>query len=77
MAQEPSETKHTVTVTGLRDDADKQKVAQAIARIARDVPLDRILKRLESLPWTLTRSATGKIASRSPSYSKSKGPRSK
>lgn len=64
MAQDPSSTRHTVIITGLKDKSTKANVARTIARITKNVPIERILEKLDSLPWTLTRNAPEEMASR-------------
>jgi hypothetical protein len=51
-------------MTGLKDDCDKLHVARGLAQVASNFSVDRILRRLESLPWTLTSSASAKTAHR-------------
>ena len=64
MAEETSEAIYTVVLTGVRDEDAKKKVAETLARITTNLPTDKALKRMGSLPWTLTRRATAKNAER-------------
>jgi hypothetical protein len=64
MAEEAPEAFYTVILTGVKDEEAKKKVADTMARITTNLPADKALKRLESLPWTLTRRATEKNAER-------------
>ncbi|MCA1959564.1 MAG: hypothetical protein LDL33_02115 [Desulfomonile sp.] len=64
MAEEQSETRHAIVITGFADDSCKPGAAQIIARISRGAPVEKIIKRLDSLPWTLTRSASPSAAAR-------------
>ncbi|MBI5252271.1 MAG: hypothetical protein HY912_22480 [Desulfomonile tiedjei] len=64
MSEENSETLFTVIIAGLKPGADKAKVADGIARIVKNLDAGKTLKRLESLPWTMTRKASRKNAGR-------------
>jgi len=57
-------TVHTVVITRLKDPSKKDKIALSLSRIIKNVPPEKISERLETLPWTLTRKATPKNASR-------------
>jgi hypothetical protein len=56
METEPTETRHTLTLTSIKDPANRMNVAQALSRMG-GLPLDRVIQRLDRLPWTLTRQA--------------------
>ncbi len=64
MGEENLEAFYTVILTKVQDDEAKKKVADTLARITTNLPADKALKRMESLPWTLTRRATEKNAER-------------
>jgi hypothetical protein len=64
MGEESPEAFYTVSLTKVRDEEAKKKVAETLARITTNLPADKALKRMESLPWTLTRRATQKNAER-------------
>ena len=58
-----SDTPRTVTITAIKDDAGKRTVAENLSRITSgQPPVERILARLDSLPWTVTRKASAKSA---------------
>jgi hypothetical protein len=73
MPQENSETLYTVIITRLKPQVDKAAVAEAIARIVKNLDAGKTLKRLESLPWTMTRKASRKNAGRLTRYLKKFG----
>lgn len=73
MPQENSETLYTVIITRLKPQADKAAVAEAIARIVKNLDAGRTLRRLEALPWTMTRKASRKNAGRLTRYLKKFG----
>ncbi|MEW6349664.1 MAG: hypothetical protein AB1646_11430 [Thermodesulfobacteriota bacterium] len=63
MALEPVEPVHSVNI--LRVEAGKEAaVADALAKIIRNYTREQILERLGRPPWTITRKASAKIASR-------------
>jgi hypothetical protein len=64
MGEETPEPFFTAILTSVRDEEAKKKVADTLARITTNLPADKALKRMESLPWTLTRRATQKNAER-------------
>ena len=64
MERDTSETIYTLVIIGLKDDRAKRRVAAALSRVTTQMSADRILERLGSLPWTLTRRATQKRATR-------------
>ncbi len=57
MAQEASDTTYTVIIINVKDDAAKNRTSQFLARVTKSLPPERIAKKLDQLPWTLTRSA--------------------
>ncbi|MBI4963516.1 MAG: hypothetical protein HY913_09595 [Desulfomonile tiedjei] len=64
MADDPSETLYTVVITKIQDASTKARVTRGLARIIRNLPVEQIAVRLEKVPWTLTRRASLKKASR-------------
>ena len=64
MSQENSETLYTVIITGLKPGTDKVKVAEGIERVVKNFDAGKTLRKLESLPWTMTRKASRKTAGR-------------
>ncbi len=64
MAQNESEARHTVIIVGVTDVAARLNVARALSQVAKNQTSEQIIKRLDALPWTLTRSATTRRASR-------------
>jgi hypothetical protein len=48
---------HTVVLMRLVDEASKEGLARALSRLG-GLPVERVLQRLESLPWTLIRDAS-------------------
>lgn len=62
MGEETSETLYTVVLTKVRDEEARKKVAETLSRVTTNLPVDKAFKRMESLPWTLTRRATAKNA---------------
>ena len=64
MSQENSETLYTVIITGLKPGTDKVKVAEGIERVVKNIDAGKTLRKLESLPWTMTRKASRKTAGR-------------
>jgi hypothetical protein len=64
MGEATSEALYLVILTKIRDEEAKKKVAETLSRVTTNLPVDKALKRMESLPWTLTRRATAKNAER-------------
>jgi hypothetical protein len=64
MPSDPSETAYTVVIVGVMDEPTRKKVAQTLTGVSDRLPMDRVLVRLKSLPWTITRKATLKKAVR-------------
>jgi len=64
MGEETSEALYTVILTKIQDEEAKKKVAETLSRVTTNLPADKASKRMESLPWTLTRRATAKNAER-------------
>ncbi|MGO9569021.1 MAG: hypothetical protein ACLP5H_15915 [Desulfomonilaceae bacterium] len=64
MDEETSEVLYTVILTRVQDEEAKKKVAETLSRVTTNLPADTALKRMESLPWALTRRATAKNAER-------------
>ena len=64
MGEETSEVLYTVILTKIQDEEAKKKVAETLSRVTTNLPADKAFKRMESLPWTLTRRATAKNAER-------------
>lgn len=64
MDPENSETLYTVIITELKPGADKATIAEGIARIVKNLDVEKTLKRLNALPWTMTRRASRKNAGR-------------
>jgi len=64
MAEDPSRTIYTVVLTGVRDKSSMTSVAHTLSNVSDRLPLELVMKRLKSLPWTLTRKATLKKAMR-------------
>ena len=62
MGEETSEALYTVVLTKVRDEEARKKVAETLSRVTTNLPVDKAFKRMESLPWTLTRRATAKNA---------------
>ncbi len=63
METDSSDTPRTVTITAIKDDAGKRTVAENLSRITSgQPPVERILARLDTLPWTVTRKASVKSA---------------
>ena len=62
MGEETSEALYTVVLTKVRDEEAKKKVAETLSRVTTNLPVDKAFKRMELLPWTLTRRATAKNA---------------
>lgn len=62
MGEETSEALYTVVLTKVRDEEAKKEVAETLSRVTTNLPADKAFKRMESLPWTLTRRATAKNA---------------
>jgi len=58
MADKPSEQLHEVRITALKNDAAKDKVIEALARVTKNLPEERVRARLDALPWTITRRAS-------------------
>lgn len=48
---------HTVVLTRLTDEASREGVAEALSRLG-GLPVERVLRRLETLPWTLIKDAS-------------------
>jgi hypothetical protein len=57
MANNSSEAGYTVVLTALEGKENRAHVARRLARMAKNLSEERILARLENLPWTLTRTA--------------------
>jgi hypothetical protein len=68
MNSESSPTLYTVLVTGLRPDANKISIGDGIARIVKNMDAARVLRKLDALPWTMTRKASRKNAERLSKY---------
>ncbi|HTY22720.1 MAG TPA: hypothetical protein VMC85_06295 [Desulfomonilaceae bacterium] len=52
-------TPRTVTITAVKDEDSRRRVAQNLSRITTGhPPVERLMTRLAALPWTLTRNAT-------------------
>jgi hypothetical protein len=64
MGEETPEALYTVILTKIQDEEAKKKVAETLSRVTTNLPADKALKRMESLPWTLTRRATAKNVER-------------
>jgi hypothetical protein len=64
MTSDPSQTVHSIVITRLKDETSKAKVAAALVRVSKGVSNEQIMKRLDSLPWTITRRASEKKAAR-------------
>jgi hypothetical protein len=64
MADDPSETLYTVVIVKVDDAVAKARVARTLGRITKNLPVEQIAARLDKPPWTLTRRATLKKASR-------------
>ncbi len=59
METDSSDTPRAVTITAIKDDASKRLVAEKLSRASSgQPPVERILARLDKLPWTITRSAS-------------------
>ena len=58
MENDFSDTPRTVTITAVKDEAAKRAIAENLSRITSGhPPVERVLARLENLPWRLTRNA--------------------
>jgi hypothetical protein len=64
MPSDPSEAVYAVVITGVNDESTRKRVAQTLTSVSDRLPMDRVLERLNSLPWTITRKATLKKAMR-------------
>lgn len=64
MNGQPREVLYTVAIQALESDAARKRVAEELVRVTRNLPPDKILARLASLPWVLTRNASEKNAAR-------------
>ena len=64
MAQESTETRFSIIIKDIAYAEAKRSVAHALSQIAKNLTLEQIKKRLDSLPWTLTKKATHKTALR-------------
>ncbi len=64
MERDPSQTLYTVALTGVRDKKSQMQVAQTLSSVSGRLPLEAVVKRLDALPWTLTRKASYKRAYR-------------
>jgi hypothetical protein len=63
METDSSDTPRTVTITAIKDDTGKRTVAENLSRITSGrPPVERILARLDRLPWSVTRNASVKSA---------------
>ncbi len=59
METDSSDTPRTVTITAVKDEAAKRTIAENLSRITSGhPPVERVLARLDNLPWRLTRSAS-------------------
>lgn len=58
METDSFDTPRTVTITAVRDEAAKRAIAENLSRITTGHPsVERVLARLDDLPWRLTRNA--------------------
>jgi hypothetical protein len=58
MENDFSDTPRTVTITAVKDEAAKRAIAENLSRITSGhPPVERVLARLDNLPWRLTRNA--------------------
>ncbi len=57
MEPESPDILHTVVLTRLTDEASRDGVAEALSRLG-GLPVERVLRRLETLPWTLIKGAS-------------------
>lgn len=48
-----SETTYKITITGFKGERYKDRTAYALARVFKNVPEDKIRRRIENLPWTI------------------------
>jgi hypothetical protein len=64
MAGETNDTLYSVTLTKISFDEDKERVAGVLGKMAKNLTPDRIVERLDNLPWTLTRKASRQTATR-------------
>ncbi len=65
METDSPNTPRTVTITAVRDEAGKRTIAENLSLITSGhPPVERILARLDNLPWRLTRNASVKSAKR-------------
>lgn len=64
MEQDLSQILYTVALTGVRDESSQAKLAQTLASVSGRLPMEAVMKRLNALPWTLTRKASYKRAYR-------------
>ncbi len=55
MDRDDSQIFHTIVITGLKDSSKSEEAALALSRIIKNMTPEKILQRLGSLPWTLTR----------------------
>ena len=63
MQNDSSDTPRTVTISAVKDEAAKRTIAENLARITSGhPPVERVLARLDNLPWRLTRSASASSA---------------
>ena len=59
METDSSDTPRTVTITAVKDEATKRTIAENLSRITSGhPPVERVLARLDDLPWRLTRNAS-------------------
>jgi hypothetical protein len=59
METDPSDTPRTVTIAAVKDEAAKRRIAENLSRITSGhPPVERVLARLDNLPWRLTRNAS-------------------
>jgi hypothetical protein len=59
METDSSDTPRTVTITAVKDEAGKRTIAENLSRITSGhPPVERVLARLDTLPWRLTRNAS-------------------
>jgi hypothetical protein len=64
MERDPSQTLYTVALTRIRDESSQMKLAQTLSSVSGRLPMEAVMKRLDALPWTLTRKASYKRAYR-------------
>jgi len=62
MNGKPVDGLYTIVIKALTSDDAKKRVAEALVRVTRNLPSEKILAKLGSLPWVLTRNASEKTA---------------